>query len=158
MTVIKTTRTGFLLGFLLFLSACTPEPGDANSPMNSAIEARSPAGVLWQVEDIDGGGIIDSAHITLQIDDDGISGSTGCNRYFGAVAIAGSAFVADAIGSTRMACAPALMQQEQRFVQALQAVRRFELSGDFLLLYDDSQVLRLRLIATDEPSPTIVPG
>jgi heat shock protein HslJ len=57
-----------------------------------------------------------------------------------------------------MACAPALMQQEQRFVQALQAVRRFELSGDFLLLYDESQVLRLRLIATDEPGPTIVPG
>lgn len=127
--------------------------------MNKTIEPRSPAGVLWQVEDIDGGGIIDSSHITLQIADDmGISGSTGCNRYFGAVAIAGSAFVADAIGSTRMACAPALMQQEQRFVQALQAVRRFELSGDFLLLYDESQVLRLRLIATDEPSPTTVPG
>ncbi|MEE4282943.1 MAG: META domain-containing protein, partial [Pseudomonadales bacterium] len=123
------------------------------------IEARSPAGVLWQVEDIDGGGIIDSSHMTLQIaDDTGISGSTGCNRYFGAVVIAGSAFEADAIGTTRMACAPALMQQEQRFVQALQAVRRFELSGDFLLLYDESQVLRLRLIATDEPGPTTAPG
>ena len=127
--------------------------------MNDVIEARSLAGVLWQVEDIDGGGIIDSAHITLRIAaETGISGSTGCNPYFGAVAIEGSAFVADAIGSTRMACAPALMQQEQRFVQALQAVRRFELSGDFLLLYDDSQVLRLRLIATDGNAPTTASG
>ncbi|MCR9261872.1 MAG: META domain-containing protein [Pseudomonadaceae bacterium] len=119
--------------------------------MNKAIEARSLSGVLWQVEDIDGDGIIDGSNITLQVaDDKGISGTTGCNRYFGAVAIEGRTFLADAIGSTRMACAPALMEQEQHFLQAIQAVRSYAISGDLLQLYDDGDALRLRLLAAEE--------
>ena len=146
-----TTRIGIFLGLFLTAAACTSEPEGIDTTMHTTIETRSLSGVLWQVEDNDGGAIMDGSVVTLQISDEsGINGSSGCNRYFGAVAIQGSNFRPDAIGSTRMACAPALMEQEQRFMQALETARSYAFSGDFLLLYDETQTLRLRLVAADE--------
>ena len=40
------------------------------------------------------------------------------------------------IGTTRMACAPALMDQEQKFLGALAATRTFRFEGPYLRFYD----------------------
>lgn len=111
------------------------------------------AGTTWQIEDIDEAGIVDRSMITLQFPGEGrVAGSTGCNRYFGTVSIDGDRLSFSQLGSTRRACVPALMNQEQRFLEVIQSVSsyRIEDSGT-LILRDDSGSARLKGIgiATD---------
>ena len=63
-------------------------------------------------------------------------GQGGCNRYFGAATIDGEQMSFAPLGSTRMGCAPALMDQEARFFQALESVERWSLDehGPLLIL------------------------
>lgn len=96
------------------------------------------AGGTWLAEDIRGGGVIDNAQSTISFADDGrVSGSGGCNRLFGSARIDDERLVFGGVGTTRMACAPALMDQEQKFLAALSATRTFRIDGPFLRFYDD---------------------
>ncbi len=102
----------------------------------------------WRVEDIDQGGVIDGAMVTLQFEEqDRIAGSTGCNRYTGAVDTAKNRFVVSKAGSTRRACVPAVAKQEQRFLAALNDATRYEIESEtWLVIYDGSSKQRLKLI------------
>lgn len=115
----------------------------------------------WQVEDIDERGIVDRSMTTLEFSDEGrVGGRGGCNRYFGTVEIDGDNMSFSALGSTRMACAPALMDQESRFFAALSDVARFEIDAEsFLNLYDAEGVRRVRALAmeAEEPPPADLP-
>ena len=94
-------------------------------------------GPTWLAEDIKGGGVIDNAQTTVSIAAGGkVAGSGGCNRLFGQATIAGDALTFGGIGTTRMACAPALMDQEQKFLGALAATRAFRFDGPYLKFYD----------------------
>lgn len=85
--------------------------------------AVSPAG-RWLAEDIRGGGVIDRLQTVLEIVDDGtIFGTGGCNRMSGKATISGDRIAFGAIAATKMACAPAAMDQEMKFFAALQDVR-----------------------------------
>jgi len=79
--------------------------------------------------------------ITLTFDGERISGSSGCNRYSGAVAAGdapGALSVGPAIAATRMACPEPLMAAEQRFLQALANVNGFSfLAGKLVLTWTD---------------------
>lgn len=87
----------------------------------------SPAG-NWLADDIRGRGVIDDAQTTLQIEPDGrVSGRGGCNRYGGRAHIRGSSISFGPMISTKMACAPALMDQEQKFHAALASAAHFRL-------------------------------
>lgn len=78
-------------------------------------------GKAWQVEDINGGGVVDNSNVTMTFDATGkVTGSTGCNNYFGGYAIDANTLAVDALGSTRRGCAPALMDQETKFLAVLQ--------------------------------------
>ncbi len=82
-----------------------------------------PAGT-WLAEDIAGGGVIDRAQTTLTIAADGtVSGSGGCNRYHGKAVVSGAAIQFGPLAATRMACSPALMDQEAKLLGALAAAR-----------------------------------
>ena len=109
-------------------------------------------GTLWQVEDIDEGGIIDRSHVTLEFPGGGqLGGSTGCNRYFGTLVIDGESFSVDGTGSTRRACVPAIMQQEQRFLTALSDARTYGVKDELWLeLYDAEGKRRIRAIRIEE--------
>lgn len=105
-----------------------------------------PTGTVWLVEDVGGGGIIDSSHISLFLDGKGrVNGSGGCNRYMGQYRLSGDRLAFDQIGGTRMACAPALMLQEQRFLKALAEVAtwRIEPTGALILTGSGGASLRL---------------
>jgi len=89
-------------------------------------------GATWLVEDISGRGVIDNAQTTLRIDADGkVSGSTGCNRYFGKAAIRGAELRFGPLATTYRACPPALADQERKFLAALKEARmaRFDAMG-----------------------------
>jgi putative lipoprotein len=78
----------------------------------------------WLAEDITGAGVIDNVQTILEIGADGrATGSGGCNRYTGAVMLNGAAISFGPAASTRMACPPAVMDQEQKFFTALGEVR-----------------------------------
>ena len=105
-------------------------------------------GPTWLAEDIRGGGVIDNAQSTVAFAPDGkVSGSGGCNRLFGTATIAGDALTFSGIGTTRMACAPALMDQEQKFLGALGATRTYRFEGSFLKFYDANGAELIRFTA-----------
>ncbi|WP_018185089.1 YbaY family lipoprotein [Kaistia granuli] len=99
--------------------------------------AGSPAG-RWLAEDIRRGGVIDYLQTVLEIGPNGrVSGTGGCNRMSGQAKIAGDTIRFGAIASTRMACTPAAMNQERKFIAALEDVRRWRVDparGKLILL------------------------
>ena len=142
---------------LLVLTACssvssmysTDEQGQSSEENKLAL-----SGSHWQVESINQAGIIDFSHVTLNVNVNGdisrISGSTGCNQYTGALDVANASkafgaesnaqpFSADKIVLTRKMCAPALMKQEQSFVDALASSKAYAiLNNTWLVLYDSN--------------------
>ena len=135
----------------LGLTACSGGGELPDASTNKPIAPEDLLNIEWQIEDIDGGGIIDRSMVTMQIVEEGrVSGSTGCNQYFGNLTLDASAFRVEGAGSTRKACVPAIMHQEQRFLSALQDVRRYAVDGEFIRLYDESDTERLRMIRKSE--------
>lgn len=107
--------------------------------------AATPAG-RWLAEDIRGGGVIDRLQLVIEIAADGaVSGSGGCNRIAGRADIAGPSISFGRLVSTRMACAPAAMNQEQKFLAALNEVRRWRIDP-----------ARRKLILSDARGATIL--
>ncbi len=103
-------------------------------------------GSAWRVDEIDGRRVQDPGAPTLSFDGaQRVSGSSGCNRYTASLTAAGSGLRAGEVAMTRVACSPAVMELESRFVTALAAVRSYRLAGDALELVDESGRLRLRL-------------
>jgi heat shock protein HslJ len=94
------------------------------------------AGSSWVLEDLNGEGVIDKVHVTLDFTEAGrVVGNGSCNRYFATVTISGSSIKFGAVGATRMACLPAVSQQESKYFAALGAANRFEIEGSTLSIY-----------------------
>lgn len=73
--------------------------------------------------------------VRLTFDGGAVVAETGCNTARGAVSVEESVLVAEALMTTRMACEPALMAQEQWVVDLLTSRPRLELSGPYLALH-----------------------
>jgi len=117
----------------------------------------------WQVESIDRAGIIDFSHVTLNVNSNGdtsrVSGSTGCNQFTGALDVdeadtvfsdksSAESFSTDKLILTKKACAPALMKQEQRFIEMLAASASYSIvENTWLVLYDSNGDETIRAIA-----------
>lgn len=83
-------------------------------------------GPEWIVEDITGRGVIDDARATLRFGNDGgVNGDTSCNRYFGEYTVKESEIQFRNSGVTKRACAPAVMDQESRFLAVFNAVDHY---------------------------------
>lgn len=128
----------------LVLSGCSTT---ATPPAHESVAMGELTG-QWQVESINQGGIIDSSRITVMFAEDGrIAGSSGCNRYSAVMSEEGDTLSVSNAVSTRMACAPALMQQEQRFLQALRdTTAMYKLSDTWLIAEDANGAPRLTMI------------
>ena len=88
----------------------------------------------WWVEDIGGKGVIDMSHTTLQfLEQGGVAGDTGCNRYRGSAEVSGTSISFGPMAGTRKACAPSLMDQEMKFYQAIAKVVSWEVADTGLL-------------------------
>lgn len=84
----------------------------------------------WLAEDIGGGGVIDNLQTVLEIAPDGrVSGSGGCNRIGGRAIIRGQSVSFGHLAGTTMACAPAILNQETKFLETLRTVRRWRIDA-----------------------------
>lgn len=102
----------------------------------------------WKVEEISGGPVIANSETSLAFDLDGsIHGNASCNRFFGGFSLTGEGLTLSPGGATMMACEQGLMDQEQKFLAALENVNRFESLPDGALRLVDVEgntVLALR--------------
>ena len=148
-------------GRLLFRSATvhpvlTRGAGDrVDIPMvqvaSDAPAASLPAlvGPTWVAEDIDQRGVIDRLQPSVSFTPEGrAQGHGGCNAFTGGYTIVGDALVIGGEGgrlaTTMMACTPAVMDQEGRFLDALGRVRAWQLDLGRLVLLDDAGAPILR--------------
>lgn len=85
----------------------------------------------YQVEWIGERPLIDRSHLTITLADDGRAyGNAGCNHWFASYTLVGNMLSFSAAGSTRKMCAPALMEQEARYLASLSQVQRWDFSAN----------------------------
>jgi putative lipoprotein len=124
------------------------EPTGTNGRAGPDTPSKFLFGTTWFVQQIDADDIIDGVGPLLVIRSAGhVAGSGGCNSFSGPVTIKGDAITFGALATTEMACTPALMNQEQKFFDALAATRLYRTRGPYLMLYDDAGTVRVKLIA-----------
>ena len=101
-------------------------------------------GVNWRITHIGEQSVngATAAHIRF-LANNGIAGSTGCNRFFGQYTLTGETLSFKDVGSTRKACSPELMAQENVFLKMLASVNRFSFEAS------DAQRLLLHTGAAD---------
>ena len=141
----------FMLITILNLTACTSTTQQQEeTPITNQTSLTKTA---WWVEDIAGKGVIDMSHTTIQFTEDGkVSGSTGCNRYFGSTEIEGFNISFGPLAGTRKMCAASLMDQETKFFQAMGNVTSWEIAEtDLLHLRDADGNSLLRASQTNDP-------
>ena len=82
--------------------------------------------------------VVGGTTITAVFSEDGrVSGSAGCNNYFGSYTVTGSSLSTSSIGSTKMNCpGTGIMQQENTFLASLGRTAGFTISGNRLNLAD----------------------
>ncbi|WP_207100236.1 META domain-containing protein [Paracoccus shandongensis] len=123
------------LASALFLAACLESESD--TAQDGAATAASLQGGEWTVEDIGGQGIIDNSHVTLAFGADGrLSGNASCNSLTATYTVEGGKIAIASPGLTRMACPPALMDQERKLVALLETVSAFRIDNSGALVLD----------------------
>ncbi len=89
--------------------------------------------------------LIDNSHLTMTLGNDGRAyGNAGCNHWFASYRLEGNRIHFGPVGSTRKLCAPALMEQEHRFLEAMGQVQRWDVSEVEQLQLWPAQGLPLR--------------
>jgi putative lipoprotein len=133
---------------VLALAGCQSPPSVA--PENPLV------GTAWLAWDIDGRGPGNKTYATLVFNPGRVSGSGGCNRFSGALAVKADAWQASDINLTRQECGPELMKEEAAFIEALESARSHRVDGGLLTLIDESGAVRMRLVHL--PRPPAQPG
>jgi len=100
----------------------------------------------YRVEWIGERPLIDRSYLSITLADDGRAyGNAGCNHWFSNYRLDGEKLSIGTPGSTRKMCAPALMEQETRFLESLSQVQRWDFSptGQLQLWPAEGKPLRL---------------
>ena len=91
--------------------------------------------------------MLPSAELTADFADNRISGSGGCNRFMGTFTTQGEQLTIGELASTFKACEEAVMNQEVKYLTALQGAQRYEVNDQnqltiFYQTEQESGVLR----------------
>ena len=91
----------------------------------------------WMVEYIGERPVIDNSPATIEFAGNGrVGGNASCNRFVGEYVLSGSSLSFGKLGATKMMCPPALMEQEARFLAALEWVAKAQMRDGLLNLLD----------------------
>lgn len=125
-------------------NATNSNPAQVEEPISNEQRLQQLLGE-WQVEDINGAGIIDSSHVTITFDGEGrVYGSTSCNRYSSDYQLTNEGLTFGHSLATKMACPEALMNQEQKFLDVFNDINQFEINetGALILKGKNGKTLR----------------
>jgi putative lipoprotein len=112
------------------LFACLASPAFAQDSL---------AGSRWLAEAIAGAVLSENVKSRLEVLAEGrISGNSGCNSFGGAGQLRDGAVKIGMLAGTRMACPPAIMDQERKFLAALGKAVRYEATSNGRLVLRDS--------------------
>jgi putative lipoprotein len=122
---------------------------------SGAVKTPTPAGALqgteWLAQQIDGRSVLDIVQSTLSIEAGGrISGSAGCNRFFGTASVQDGVLSVGPLGTTRMACMPDQMDQEKSFLDAIAQTRAFHVEGNRLVLLGADGKTLMQLVKNEQ--------
>jgi heat shock protein HslJ len=86
-------------------------------------------------------GPLQTTELTADFEGDRISGSGGCNRFNGGYQTESNQLTIGALASTRMACEQLVMNQEAKYLAALQGAQRYEVNsqGELQVFYQTDQ-------------------
>lgn len=140
-----------ILSLLLFFFACAQSlmAGEAGLLEQPPEPGHELLGSIWQVEDILGEPVIEGSRTEFSFFEPGrIAATVGCNRMAGGVIKGNGTLKFGMMMMTRMACEEGLMEQEERFAQALAEVTQYRLEEDgaVLLFLDGGEQILVRLI------------
>ena len=120
-------------------------------------------GTAWTVTSFNNGqeavvSLLAETEISLDFEKADVSGSAGCNNYFGGYTVEGSNITITQLGSTMRFCeAPeGVMQQEAQYLAALQSASTFRIEGNELWLRtaeDAIAVIATKAEVVDLPAP-----
>lgn len=160
---------------LLTLSACSSvsqrfSDSSTSNESNTSQERVDFNASHWQVESINQSGIIDYSHVSINInatsENGRVSGSTGCNQFTGALNASDAkqnnnhptqsgSLTVDKVILTKKLCAPALMKQEQKFVEALTKAKRYSIiENTWLVFYNDDKKETIKAVIAQNSQST----
>lgn len=94
------------------------------------------ANTEWKLVSLYGSGLLDGTSITLNIEDDGVGGSTGCNYYGGKVLMEDGVLKERGINSTKVGCPGEINQQESAYLHALGDAASYRVRDGWLEIQD----------------------
>jgi heat shock protein HslJ len=104
-------------------------------------------GTQWRLEDLSGAGALNNVQATLLFPEAGkVAGKGSCNSFFGSVEINGNAIKIGRIGSTRMACAEPIQNQETKYLRQLEMAERFIVDSKNLMIYSSGIEKPMRFV------------
>ncbi|MFZ4511925.1 MAG: META domain-containing protein, partial [Candidatus Nanopelagicales bacterium] len=125
-----------LVGVALALSACGGGSSTGGDPQSLVGTSYAVTAIT-----IDGGNqeVFDPVEISFAVDS--ISVATPCNGMSGTVTYSETTLTVGALASTKMACEPPLMEQDQVIADALAANPTWQVTGSQLALTGDGTVI-----------------
>ena len=114
-------------------------------------------GTAWRLERLASGKLQAGTQPTLEFPTEGrASGHGSCNRFNGIVIVAADAIKFSGLATTRMACAEAVMRQEESYLEALRDAVRFEADAQALRVFSAGREEPLHFTAA--PAPAAAPA
>jgi heat shock protein HslJ len=109
--------------------------GAAGAAGSGGAERAGLVGTDWLLEDLAGRAVLADVRATLAFPADGqVAGVASCNRFTGTVSVRGDSVAFGPLATTRMGCAPAVADQETRYLAALRDAHRLRRDGPSLFL------------------------
>ncbi len=123
--------TGVVLTFDRVLLACTESLSTPIPSMSSQYPQQSRVALKnssWQLARWERQGspvaLVPQTELSLQFEDNRVTGSSGCNRFSGSFNLAKDKLSLKTLEATQRGCEPGVMNQESQFLSALQSVNR----------------------------------
>ena len=138
-----TTRIAAAVLFALTSGACQSGASSSltapvtPSSLNGAASASSLLGATWRLVEVNGQKALAGVSVTAVFAaPNSLSGSGGCNRYFGTAVTDNGKLTVGALGATRMYCAePGVAAQEDAYFSTLGKATTYGMVGAELRLY-----------------------
>jgi heat shock protein HslJ len=150
-----THRILLLLAGAVALAACAARDPVADAPPPPRpLRLDDLVGSEWIAEAIADAAVVPGSHSTLRfVSIAQVDGDTACNRFAGPVTVDGGMLRIGPLATTRRACAPALMDQERRYLVAIAQGVALRRDDDRLILLDDRQHPLIRFTQVEPHVP-----